>query len=95
MPRAAQTLYQSCLSQSLSERFAGILASAVTVKDRSFYLFSVLRFQFIYGSNAQLLLHIVVHGDRKNCSIKGSFPKTVEKQKRIWYNVLGDENENV
>ena len=25
----------------------------------------------------------------------GSFPKSVEKQKRIWYNVLGDENENV
>ena len=49
MSRAAQTLYESCLFQGVSERFAGILASPVAVKDRSFELLPVLQLQFLYG----------------------------------------------
>ena len=63
MSRAAQTLYQSYLFQGISERFAGILASPVAVKDCFFELLSVLQFQLLYDSDVQRLLHFIVHCD--------------------------------
>ena len=61
MPRAAEALNKSCLPERSPECLAGVLTSPVTVKDRSADLFPVLQSKLRYGSDAELLLHVVVH----------------------------------
>ena len=71
MSRAAEALHKSCVFQCFFERFTCVLASSVAVKDYSFQLLlAISQFKFLYGSDAQFLLHIVLHCHGKNFSVE-------------------------
>ena len=69
MSCAAEALNKPCLSECGSERFAGVPASSVTVKDRSADLLPVLQFKLCHGSDAKLLLHIAIHCYGKDLAV--------------------------
>lgn len=69
MSRAAEALNKSCLTECGFECFAGVLTSAVTMKDRSADLFPVLQSKLRHGSGAEFLFHIAVHCYRKYLAV--------------------------